>query len=121
MAVGRLGSAEFDVLSDADILFVSGEDEDRPALTKPPSRSCRRWPPTPATAWCFPWMRACDPAAAKANCWSPRRSWSTYFKQEAQPWEALMYTKLRFLAGSRTLAERAAGSDPGSIPPLLDR
>ena len=34
MAVGRLGSGEFDLLSDADVLFVCGEKGDRIALTK---------------------------------------------------------------------------------------
>jgi glutamine synthetase adenylyltransferase len=33
---------------------------------------------------------------------------SAYFEQEAQAWEALMYTKLRFLAGSRELGEQSA-------------
>ena len=32
---------------------------------------------------------------------------TAYFEHEAQPWEALMYTKMRFLAGSQTLGERA--------------
>jgi len=32
---------------------------------------------------------------------------TAYFAHEAQPWEALMYTKMRFLAGSQTLGERA--------------
>ncbi len=34
-------------------------------------------------------------------------SLAAYCAQEAQPWEALMYTKLRYLAGSRQLAQRA--------------
>ena len=38
LAVGRLGSGEFDLLSDADVLFVCGEDGDRIALTKSPNR-----------------------------------------------------------------------------------
>jgi glutamate-ammonia-ligase adenylyltransferase len=29
-----------------------------------------------------------------------------YFEQEAQPWEALMYTKLRFLVGEHEIGER---------------
>jgi glutamate-ammonia-ligase adenylyltransferase len=36
-----------------------------------------------------------------------------YFEQEAQPWEALMYTKLRFIAGSRELGERAMEAAQG--------
>jgi len=32
---------------------------------------------------------------------------AAYFEQEAQAWEALMYTKLRFLAGFRAEGERA--------------
>jgi glutamate-ammonia-ligase adenylyltransferase len=34
----------------------------------------------------------------------------TYFEHEAQPWEALVYTKLRFVAGSRPVSERATGA-----------
>ena len=33
---------------------------------------------------------------------------AAYFAHEAQPWEALMYAKMRFFAGSRTLGERTA-------------
>jgi glutamine synthetase adenylyltransferase len=32
---------------------------------------------------------------------------ASYFRQEAQPWEALFYTKMRFLTGSEVVAERA--------------
>ena len=32
---------------------------------------------------------------------------AAYFEHEAQPWEALMYTKLHFFAGSKTVGERA--------------
>src|SRR5260370_41621730 len=32
---------------------------------------------------------------------------AAYFGHEAHAWEALMYTKMRFLAGSQTLGERA--------------
>ena len=35
---------------------------------------------------------------------------AAYFEHEAQPWEALMYTKMRFLAGSQTLGERATAT-----------
>src|SRR5205823_2273494 len=34
LALGRLGSDEFDVLSDADVLFVCDEEQNREALTK---------------------------------------------------------------------------------------
>jgi len=35
---------------------------------------------------------------------------ASYFQHEAQAWEALMYTKLRFLAGSRDLAAAAVSA-----------
>jgi glutamate-ammonia-ligase adenylyltransferase len=35
---------------------------------------------------------------------------AAYFGHEAHAWEALMYTKMRFLAGSQTLGERATGT-----------
>ena len=33
---------------------------------------------------------------------------AAYFEHEAQPWEALMYTKLRFFVGSKQIGDRAS-------------
>ena len=42
---------------------------------------------------------------------------AAYFEQEAQPWESLMYTKLRFLIGDRNLAGRTMQA----LPVLFNR
>lgn len=107
MAVGRLGSTEFDVLSDVDILFVSGEDEDRPALTKAAEQIMQALAVYTRDGMVFPVDARLRPRGGEGELLVTPTQLVDYFTQEAQPWEALMYTKLRFLAGSRTLGERA--------------
>ena len=74
MALGRLGSGEFDLLSDADVLFVCGEDGDRVALTKSAERMMHALALTPGTEPRFPWTRAFVREAAKVNCFPLRHS-----------------------------------------------
>jgi len=59
LALGRLGSGEFDVLSDADLLFIR-EDEagNDPQLLKAAAQIMQALAATPATAWSFPWTLA---------------------------------------------------------------
>ena len=40
---------------------------------------------------------------------------AAYCEHEAQPWEALTYTKLRFLAGSRSLGEVAMSKHEDAV------
>jgi glutamate-ammonia-ligase adenylyltransferase len=110
MAVGRLGSAEFDVLSDADVLFVSGEDEDRQALTRAAEQIMQALAAYTRDGMVFPVDARLRPRGGEGELLVSPTQLVAYFTQEAQPWEALMYTKLRFLAGSRTLAERAVAA-----------
>ena len=42
----------------------------------------------------------------------------SYFEQGAKPWEALTYLKLRFVAGDRTLADRAVEASRRGIERL---
>jgi glutamate-ammonia-ligase adenylyltransferase len=106
MALGRLGSAEFDVLSDADVLFVSEEVYDREALTKAAEQMMQALAAYTRHGMVFPVDARLRPRGGEGELVVTPAQLQAYFDQEAQPWEALMYTKLRFLVGAHDLGQR---------------
>ena len=106
LALGRLGSGEFDVLSDADVLFVCEEPADRQAMTKSAEQIMQILAAYTRDGTVFPVDARLRPRGAEGELLVSPTQLTAYFKREAQPWEALMYTKLRFLAGSRSVADR---------------
>ncbi len=67
MALGRLGSREFDLLSDADVLFVADESASPEAARRAAERTMDRSPRIPAMEPCFRWMRDCAHREGKAS------------------------------------------------------
>ena len=106
MAMGRLGSGEFDVLSDADVLFVCDESGDRQLLTRAAEQFMQALAAYTRDGMVFPVDARLRPRGGEGELLVSPTQLVAYFAQEAQAWEALMYTKLRYLAGSRPLAER---------------
>jgi glutamate-ammonia-ligase adenylyltransferase len=106
IALGRLGSGEFDVLSDADVLFVSEEVKDRETLTKAAEQMMQALAAYTRHGMVFPVDARLRPRGGEGELVVTPPQLQAYFEQEAQPWEALMYTKLRFLVGEHDLAER---------------
>ncbi|PYX56501.1 MAG: hypothetical protein DMG73_15320 [Acidobacteria bacterium] len=113
MALGRLGTGEFDVLSDADVLFVCDDKQDAPALTKAAEQMMQALGAYTRDGMVFPVDARLRPRGGEGELLVTLSQLETYFAQEAQPWEALMYSKLRFLAGSRPLADSAAVATTG--------
>ncbi|HUK23856.1 MAG TPA: hypothetical protein VLV49_04695 [Terriglobales bacterium] len=113
MALGRLGSCEFDVLSDADVLFVCEEKQDQLALTKSAEQMMHALAAYTRDGMVFPVDARLRPRGAEGELLTTPRQLASYCVQEAQPWEALMYTKMRFLAGSRELGARASQAVEG--------
>jgi glutamate-ammonia-ligase adenylyltransferase len=107
MALGRLGSGEFDVLSDADVLFVCEEDLDRRPLSKMAEQFVQALAAYTRDGTVFPVDARLRPRGGEGELLVSPAQLEGYFAGEAQPWEALMYTKLRFVAGARKLAARA--------------
>ncbi len=130
LAVGRLGSGEFDVLSDADVIFVSGEDQDRFALAKAVEPMVQALAAYTRDGMVFPVDARLRPRGGEGELLITPTQLEAYCLQEAQPWEALTYTKLRFIAGDRELARRAEAavhklferstSDPGFVEAVRD-
>ena len=97
MALGRLGSGEFDLLSDADVLFVCDEEGDRIALTRSAEQMMHALSAYTREGTVFPLDARLRPRGGEGDLLSTPTQLAAYFEHEAQPWEALMYTKMRFL------------------------
>ena len=110
MAVGRLGSCEFDVLSDADLLFVCHTRGDRERLTKAAELVMHALAAYTREGMICPVDVRLRPRGAEGELLATPYQLEEYFERQADPWEALMYTKLRFLAGSRSLSDQAFAS-----------
>ena len=109
MALGRLGSGEFDVLSDVDLLFVCGEDYNREYLTRISEQMMQALAAYTRDGMVFPVDARLRPArGGRGQLLVTPTQLDVYFEHEAQSWEALTYTKLRYVAGSRRLAQRAS-------------
>jgi [glutamine synthetase] adenylyltransferase / [glutamine synthetase]-adenylyl-L-tyrosine phosphorylase len=107
LALGRLGTGEFDVLSDADLLFVFEEGKDRVALSKSAEQIMQTLAAYTRDGSVFPIDTRLRPRGNEGELLVTPAQLQAYFEQEAQPWEALTYTKLRFLIGSQEVGLRA--------------
>ena len=110
LALGRLGSREFDVLSDADLLFVGDETYERQALTKAAEEIMQALSAYTQEGMVFPVDTRLRPRGSEGELVITPKHLEEYFASEAQPWEALMYTKLRFLCGERKLGARVTSA-----------
>jgi glutamate-ammonia-ligase adenylyltransferase len=106
-ALGRLGSREFDLLSDADLLFVCDETHDRVSLTKLAEQIMQALAAYTQEGLVFPVDARLRPRGAEGELLVTSAHLESYFAGEAQPWEALTYTKLRFIAGNAGLGRQA--------------
>lgn len=103
-ALGRLGTEEFDIASDADLLFVrapeAGEDEvrlDAERLVHALAAYTKEGSLFAVDARLRPHGGAGELVVSAGQV-------ERYLAEEAQPWEALTYTKLRFVAGNKDVA-----------------
>lgn len=108
LALGRLGTREFDLLSDADLLFLCDPAESRQALTKAAEQLMQTLAAYTQEGMVFPVDARLRPRGADGELLVTPAHLETYFAAEAQPWEALTYSKLRFIAGTGELGRQAA-------------
>jgi [glutamine synthetase] adenylyltransferase / [glutamine synthetase]-adenylyl-L-tyrosine phosphorylase len=113
MALGRLGSGEFDVLSDFDVLLVCEEGKDQIPLTKAAEQMMQALAAYTREGMVFPVDARLRPRGGEGELLVTPAQMAAYCEKEAQPWEALTYTKLRFLAGNRDLASRVFAAREG--------
>ena len=110
LALGRLGSREFDLLSDADLLFVSSEKADRQMVTHCAEELIQVLAAYTQEGLVFPVDTRLRPRGEEGELVVTPSQLEAYFSSEAQPWEALTYTKLRFVAGDPEVARHVEGA-----------
>ena len=107
MGLGRLGSREFDLLSDADVLFVCDEAADSPAARRAAELLVEALTAYTHDGSVFPVDARLRPHGREGELVVTPVQLAAYFQDEAKPWEALTYLKLRFVAGDTAVAARA--------------
>lgn len=115
LALGRLGTEEFDVASDADLLFLYEENTDRAAAVRTAEQVVQALAAYTRDGTVFAVDARLRPRGMEGELVHTPSNLGGYFAQEAQAWEALSYTKLRFVAGSEELAERARVAVEGRL------
>jgi glutamate-ammonia-ligase adenylyltransferase len=129
LALGRLGTCEFDVLSDADLLFVRGEQVELLAAARCAEQLMQALSAYTRDGAVFAVDPRLRPRGAEGELVFTPAQLESYLAGEAQPWEALSFSKLRFIAGSESLAREAVDAwrglrrfalDPGFARALRD-
>ena len=109
LALGRLGTAEFDCLSDVDLLFV----RDKRMSSKTAARVAEEVVEALSAYTKEGSVMAVDvrlrPHGGEGEMVITPDKLESYFRGEASVWEVLTYTKLRWIAGSKTVAAKAVG------------
>ena len=105
-ALGRLGSREHDLLSDADLFFVREETLEERAAHRAAERMVEVLSAYTRDGAVFPVDARLRPHGGEGELVVTLAQLENYFEHEALAWEALTYTKSRFVAGHQALAER---------------
>ncbi len=121
MALGRLGSREFDLLSDADVLFVA----DEAAVLEDARRAAERIMES-LTAYTrdgtvFPVDARLRPQGSEGELVTTPIQLARYFAGDAQSWEAIGYLRLRFVAGDVAVGLRALAAVREGIAEMAER
>jgi glutamate-ammonia-ligase adenylyltransferase len=101
--LGRLGSEEFDIASDADLLFVRDDNTDSEAARTSVERLVHALAAYTREGALFAVDARLRPHGNQGELVITSGQLERYLADEAQPWEALTYTKLRFVAGREDL------------------
>jgi glutamate-ammonia-ligase adenylyltransferase len=110
LALGRLGAHELDLLSDVDLLLVCDENGKANGATKSAEQIVRTLAAYTREGSVFPVDMRLRPRGGDGELVITSSQIRAYLMQDADAWEALVYTKLRFLAGSRPIAEQVTGA-----------
>lgn len=107
MALGRLGTREFDSLSDADLLFIRKQNMDAGRAEHAVEKIVHALSAYTNEGTVFVVDARLRPYGTDGALTVTPDQLTSYFASEAQGWEALTYTKLRFIAGDADLAQQA--------------
>lgn len=103
-ALGRLGTDEFDIASDADLLFVRSADADQELARAAAEKLIHALGAYTREGLIFAVDTRLRPHGSEGELVVSPAQLERYLAEEARPWEALTYTKLRFVAGRKDLS-----------------
>lgn len=103
-ALGRLGTCEFDIASDADLVFLRAADTDPEAARVAAEKLVHALGAYTREGSLFAVDARLRPHGREGELVVTPEQLERYLGVEAQPWEALSYTKMRFLAGQEAVA-----------------
>ena len=108
VALGRLGMREFDLDSDADIVFVVPDDEAPrlPLWTKVANRVIDIVSSPSGAGRMFSMDARLRPMGRDGELVQTEEQFLAYFAQKAEAWEALTYMKARTIAGDAAAVKR---------------
>ena len=106
LALGRLGAGEFDVFSDADLIFARDETLPVEIARKTAEQIVNALTAYTREGMVFPVDARLRPHGGEGELVLTPTAFGSYCEGEAHAWEALSYAKLRFLCGSTELAGR---------------
>ena len=110
IALGRLGSREFDLLSDADVLFVADESANREVCLRAAEQVMALLTAYTRDGTAFPIDTRLRPQGRQGELVTGLGRLIAYFSSEARPWEAISYLRLRHVAGSEELGAQVVDS-----------
>jgi glutamate-ammonia-ligase adenylyltransferase len=110
LALGRLGTHEFDLLSDADVLFVREESLPGETASRIAGQIMQALAAYTREGTVFPVDARLRPRGSEGELVVTAAELNSYCAQEAQAWEALTFTKLRPVAGSAKAAAEAVAA-----------
>ena len=94
--------------------FATNEEND-PKLLKAAEQMMQALAAYTRNGMVFPVDTRLRPRGSEGELLVTPAQLAAYFEHEAQPWEALMYTKLRYVAGSRTLGAKGDRRPPAAL------
>jgi glutamate-ammonia-ligase adenylyltransferase len=121
MALGRLGSREFDLLSDADVLFVTDKATKLDDARRAAERTMESLTAYTRDGTVFPVDARLRPQGREGELVTTPTQLARYFVRDAKPWEAISYLRLRFVAGNIGVGELALASVREGITDMAER
>ncbi len=106
LALGRLGAAEFDIFSDADLIFARDEGLPIEVATKAAEQIVHALAAYTREGMVFPVDARLRPRGGEGELVITPTAFAVYCGGEARSWEALTYTKLRFVCGTEHVAQQ---------------
>ena len=117
-ALGRLGTDEFDIASDADLLFVRPQSVNAEDARTTAERLMHALAAYTKEGTIFAVDARLRPRGGEGELVISPEELEKYLSDEAKPWEALTYTKLRFVAGVKDIATQVLPSVDAQIARL---